>query len=191
MGKRVWMTTVLSLAAAGCATLDPTSRLSLDDSGITGLAPGVAQDGYSVDPMIVGNRLMQGGEAELALDQYQRAAAEQGLTPEIEGAMGTANLSLGRLNQAEKQLRNVIDAQPENGRAWNNLGILLMRQGKYAEARHVFERALALAPELEPEIWQNLTLALAKMEQPVYNDDNSTFTMVPSGNGAFRLIQQP
>ena len=63
----------------------------------------------SVDGLIVGHRLMAAGEYELALKAYARAAAEQRLTVDVLSALGSANLKLGRLGQAETLLRQATD----------------------------------------------------------------------------------
>ena len=44
---------------------------------------------------------MAAGQYELALDAYLRAAARDGFTIDTLSALGTANLRLGRLGQAE------------------------------------------------------------------------------------------
>ena len=64
-------------------------------------APGLAGKA-DTDGLIVGHRLMAAGEYELALDAYYRAAAQQGLNVDTLSALGSANLRLGRLGQAEQ-----------------------------------------------------------------------------------------
>ncbi len=54
-------------------------------------APGVAGES-DIDGLLVGHRLMAAGEFELALNAYQRAAAQQGLNPDTLSAIGSANL---------------------------------------------------------------------------------------------------
>ncbi len=66
----------------------------------------------AVDGLVVGHRLMDAGEHELALQAYTRAAAEHGLTVDVISALGSANLGLGRLGQAEKLLRRAIKTDP-------------------------------------------------------------------------------
>ena len=71
-------------------------------------APGVAGES-DIDGLIVGHRLMAAGEYELALRAYTRAAAQQGLNVDTLSALGSANLKLGRLGQAERLLRRATD----------------------------------------------------------------------------------
>ena len=63
-----------------------------------------------VDALLVGHRLFAAGEFELALKAYYRAAGKYGPTAEILSAVGSADLRLGRLNQAEQMLRRAIEA---------------------------------------------------------------------------------
>jgi Tfp pilus assembly protein PilF len=138
-------------------------------SGDTVFAPSVDPRGEVVDQMVVGHRLMAAGEFELGLTSFKLAAAEQGLTPEIVTAMGTANLALGRLGQAERLLRRAVREEPDRPESWNNLGVVLMETGQTAEAAQVFRRAFALDNGESDAIRDNLRLALAKMENPHYD----------------------
>lgn len=149
-------------------------------------APGVAKGSDVVDPLIVGDRLLAAGEAELALESYVRAAAETGLTPDIGGAMAAANIRLGRLGQAERLLRDVVASEPQNGEAWNDLGVALLEQGKAGEAVRVFETAFALQPS--PEILANLRVAGSKIETAGYGDpETDAFTLTRQDTGVYNL----
>lgn len=130
-------------------------------------APGVAP-GEGADPIETGHRLMAAGEFQLALDAYMRAAAHEGLTPDTLAGMGSANLRLGRLGQAEDQLRDAVEKDPGFVPAWNNLGVLLMEEREYGEASEVFRRAYAADSGNSDTIRDNLRLALARMEDPFY-----------------------
>lgn len=152
-------------------------------------APGTAR-GEDVDGLTVGHRLMAAGEYELALRAYYRAAAEQGATVDVLSAIGSADLKLGRLNQAETVLRDAIRKDERFVPAWNNLGVVLMDQGKYAEASRVFRTAYALDNGSSELIRDNLRLALARMnatEQDTPLPD-STFKLVRRGAGEYRLL---
>ena len=74
---------------------------------------GVDARGEAVDGLLVGHRLMEAGEYELALKAYYRAAAEQGINVDVLSAIGSANLALGRLGQAETLLRRAVEAGPD------------------------------------------------------------------------------
>ena len=124
-----------------------------------------AQDGLTV-----GHRMMAAGEYELALKAYLRAASEQGINADVLSAIGSANLKLERLGQAEQVLRRALEIEPEFVPALNNLGVVLMEQGKYGEAKLVFQQAFAIDSGQSDSIRENLQLAIALLEAPVYGD---------------------
>ena len=152
---------------------------------------GVPRGASSVDGLIVGHRLMAAGEYALALKAYQRAAIEHGMNVDVLSALGSVNLALGRLGQAERLLRQAIDVDERFVPAWNNLGVVLMEQGKPAEAARVFKVAFALDNGNSPEIRENLRLALAKIENPGYTDgNNQNFALVRRGAGDYLLLSK-
>ncbi|WP_170416997.1 tetratricopeptide repeat protein [Ruegeria atlantica] len=167
---------------------------SCTETGLsTGLdAPGVDPKGEAVDPITVGNRLLVSGEYELALTSFSRAALDQGMTTEILTSMGTANLGLRRLGQAEELLRRAVADEPDWPVAWNNLGVVLMERAEYPEAAQMFRRAFALDNGESDAILDNLRLALAKMENPVNTDvEKQEYTLEQQGNGQFKLRKLP
>ena len=162
--------------------------------GISGddlFAPGIDPDGVSIDGLTVGHRLMAAGEYDLALEEYYRAGAEQGINVDVLSAVGSANLQLGRLGQAERILREAVEMDETFAPAWNNLGVVLMERGQYAEASNVFRTAFALDSGQSAEIRDNLTLALAKLENPTYSEPDNQFALVRRGKGDFELLATP
>lgn len=147
----------------------------------TPYAPGVDLSKTAVNGVEVGHRLMDAGQFELAIDAFTRAALDQGLTAEILTGMGTANLGLGRLGQAETLLRRAVEKDKDWPETWNNLGVVLMEQGETAEAQQVFRRAYALDDGQNDSIRENLRLALAKSE----NADNTV-----AQNNEYKLVQR-
>ncbi|MCG7518723.1 tetratricopeptide repeat protein [Ruegeria sp. Ofav3-42] len=155
-------------------------------------APGLDPKAEGVDPVTVGNRLMSAGEYELAMDAFTRAALDQGMTPQILTSLGTANLGLMRLGQAEDLLRRAVKDDPDWPIAWNNLGVLLMEKGAYPEASQMFRRAYALDNGESDAIRDNLRLALAKMENPVNTTpEKQEYTLEQQGDGQFKLRKLP
>ncbi|MFV2002287.1 MAG: tetratricopeptide repeat protein [Paracoccaceae bacterium] len=147
--------------------------------GNPGAMAGFDADEIIVDGLAVGHRLMAAGEYELALTAYLRAAASLGMTADVLSALGSANLRLGRLGQAEQLLRRAVKADPKFAPAWNNLGVVLMEQGNFAEAERVFRTAFALDSGESAEIRNNLLLALEILENPAYSaPDNNSFALV-------------
>lgn len=143
----------------------------------------------AVDGLIVGHRLMAAGEYDLALKAYYRAAGEQGLTVDTLSAIGSANLHLGRLGQAETALRRALKEDQTFVPAWNNLGVVLMEKGEIAEASRVFRTAYALDSGQTDAIRDNLRLALAKLEKQTYDEpEESKFSLVRRGHGRYLLL---
>lgn len=157
--------------------------------GASPYAPGTARGEDAVDGLIVGHRLMAAGEYELALKAYYRGAGAHGATVDVLSAIGSADLHLGRLGQAERMLRKALDVDETFVPAWNNLGVVLMEKGEVAEASRVFKTAFALDSGQSDEIRNNLRLALAKLGNPTYvAPDNSTFSLVRRGHGQYLLL---
>ena len=146
----------------------------------------------SVDGLIVGHRLMAAAEYDLALKAYLRAAGEQGFTVDVLSALGSANLHLGRLNQAEKLLRDAVREDPNFVPALNNLGVVLMERGTYGEARLFFQRAFAADSGQTDMIRENLMRAIAKSEDAVYvvPEETSRFTLVRRGYSTYELLSE-
>lgn len=143
---------------------------------------------------MVGHRLMQSGEHELALRAYLRAASQQGASVDVLSAIGSANLALGRLGQAEQILRRATEQDPSFVAAQNNLGVALMEQGKLGEARATFQRAFALDSGKTDEIRENLKQAIAASEKTIYKTDEvaekPTMALVRRGQGSYVLLSQ-
>lgn len=187
MRRIAWL--ILALLAAcgntgGAGLSGEVSRNSL---------PGTDKRGQGVDGLLVGHRLMAAGEYELALKAYLRAAAEQGINVDVLSALGSANLQLGRLGQAEQLLRRAIEADPTFVPALNNLGVVLMEQGKIGEARVVFQQAFALDSGQSDSIRENLRLAIAQNETSMYPADQEkepAFSLVRRGQGHYELLSE-
>ena len=172
------------------AACQSTGGLSGADNGP--YAPGVASRGEAVDGLTVGHRLMAAGEYELALKAYYLAASEQGATVDVLSAIGSANLRLGRLGQAEIRLRQALAEDETFVPAMNNLGVVLMELGKIQEAREVFRNAFALDSGRSDDIRENLRRAIAKAEALTYSDPGpSEYKLVRRGEGEYLLLSTP
>ena len=152
-------------------------------------APGVDQRAKAEDGVEVGHRLMAAGQYELAIRSFNRAALERGLDGEILSGLGSANLGLGRLGQAETLLRRAVQAETDQPEVWNNLGVVLMERGKTVEAEQIFKKAYALDNGESDAIRDNLRLALAKSENSgTLALDEENYKLVRRGGGNY-LIQ--
>jgi tetratricopeptide (TPR) repeat protein len=185
-----WFAIVIAIGLSGC---DATPN-QLGPARIGVKAPvGTVQIREAVDGLVVGHRLMASGEYELALKAYNRSMAEDGVTADALSALGSANLRLGRLGQAETLLRAAVKKDDRFAPAWNNLGVVLSSTGQLREAAQVFKLAFALDSGRSDEIKMNLTTALAKIEKNIYDEaqEQEDFELVRRGNGRFLLLQTP
>ncbi|MEM1372660.1 MAG: tetratricopeptide repeat protein [Pseudomonadota bacterium] len=181
-GKR-WLVAATIITLGACTS----DRLETENAGP--FAPGVDASAEAVDGVEVGHRLIAAGEYELAIRSFNRAALAQGMNAEILSGLGTANLGLGRLGQAEDLLRRATeehDAWPE---IWNNLAVVLMEQGEVAEATLTFQKAFALDNGESVAIRDNLRLALAKSENSVNTaaQEQENYRLVRRGSGDYVL----
>ncbi len=181
-----WLISCLALAA--CAN---TGGLLSSKDAVT-VAPGTDKRAEGVDGLLVGHRLLQANEPDLALKAYLRAAAEQGINADVLSALGSANLALGRLGQSEQLLRRALELDPVFVPALNNLGVVLMEQGKAGEARLVFQQAFALDSGQSDSIRANLQAAIEKTEISDYGsvEEEPTFSLVRRGPGSYELLSQ-
>lgn len=174
------ITTLAACAPGGLGVSDPVA------------APGLVPNGQAVDGLIVGQRLMDAAEYELALQAYSRAALSHGMSSDVLAGLGSANLALGRLGQAENQLRQAIDTDEAVPQTWNNLGVVLMEKGEYPEAIQFFKRAYALDNGESDAIRDNLRLALAKLENPVYDlEQEQQYKVVRRGSSDYLIRRIP
>ena len=140
----------------------------------------------------IGHRLVQAGQYELAIDAFSRAALQDGLTAEILLGLGSANLGLGLLGQAEKLMLRAIDQDENWPEAWNNLGVVLMEQGKTAEAQQIFQKAYAIDNGKSDAIRDNLRLALAKPDNSdIVGVEHEDYKLVRRGSGDFLIRNTP
>jgi Flp pilus assembly protein TadD len=174
-----------ALMAFGLAACSP-GGLSSSQDGV--YAPGVDTRKEAVNGIDVGHRLIAAGEYELAIKAFTRAALDQGMDAEILSGLGTANLGLGRLGQAETLLRRAAAEQDAWPEIYNNLGVVLMERGKTAEAEQIFRKAYALDDGESTLIRDNLRLALAKTENSVTVDpENNNYKLVRRGSSDYLI----
>ena len=142
----------------------------------------------AVDGLIVGHRLMAAGEFELALRAYYRAMAEQGTSVDALSAIGSANLRLGRVQQAEQVLRRALDLDQRFVPAHNNLGVALAEQNRWGEAQLHFRNAFAFDSGQSGEIRDNLRLAIEKTAETGYDATEAHQLSLMSGKRQVSVV---
>lgn len=173
-------------ATAACST----GGLGASDRGP--YAPGLRAGATAEDGLVVGHRLIAAGEFELALKAFSRAALTHGMNTDVLSGMGSANLGLGRLGQAETLLRRAVATDEAIPETWNNLGVVLMEQGKTAEAEQFFRRAYALDNGESDSIRDNLRMALAKTQKSDYDEDTEQdYKLVRRGSSDYLIRRVP
>lgn len=177
-----------AICLAACESQDPRV-LSNDRVGLPAARNAPAPE--TPDGLEVGHRLMDAGEYELALKAYHLAASEQGFTVDVLSAIGSANLRLERLGQAERLLRAALRLDEEFVPALNNLGVVLNAKNEIGEAREVFRIAFALDSGQSDDIRDNLRLLNARLENiDTPTTETEDFRLVRRGNGQYLLLGQ-
>ena len=145
------------------------SPLKIADVALAQNAPTVAlratEGVLAADPRNTGALLRQ-GKAQALLGNNAGAETSYRRALTIDGHLDEARLGLARIwlrtdpVQAEKMLLEVLDRDPRNTAALNNLGVCRDLQGKHAEAQEAYRRALEVQPGLA-SARENLGLSLA------------------------------
>ena len=173
---------IIGLTLSGCATTatEPVAK--------SPNMPAIDFRGQGADPLQVAHNLMAANQPELALRAYYRAAATRGATADVLTGIGSANLRMGRLGQAERILRQAIVADPEFAPAWNNLGVVLMEKGDIGEAKEMFRRAYALDSGESDSIRANLRTAIAQTENfGYYEETTSSYELISTSSNTYKL----
>lgn len=183
---------MISLTGLAACSSGGQSLFGVSRTATGPFAPGIDTSKDAQDGIEVAHRLMQAGEFELAIRAFNRAALATGLDSEILSGLGSANLGLGRLGQAEQLLRSAVKDNENQPEVWNNLGVVLMESGKIAEARLTFRKAYALDNGESDAIRDNLRLALAKSENSVtVQDQEDNYKLVRRGAGDYVIRSAP
>ena len=76
----------------------------------------------------------------------------------------TELVDLGQLDEALALFQTLLKTDSNNATLWNNIGIILFRQGKYREALNAFGQASDTDPEFTNALY-NKSLALVHLEK--------------------------
>lgn len=105
----------------------------------------------------LGLTLSEQGKTEEALEVL-RPMAETG-EPRSRHAMAVVLSEAGRQKEAYEVLRKILADDPNDARAFEQLGLIELRLGHWQQARELSRRAVDLRPTL-PLAWNNLGVAL-------------------------------
>lgn len=131
-------------------------RLSGDKTGFVISEP-ASLDSETRRDFEKGTALLREGESQKSAELFEKviAAAPALTAPRINAAKAYAALKKPEL--AESHLKAALDAVPGHPAASNEYAIQLRKAGRFAEAREVYEKSLALFPEYHP-VERNLAI---------------------------------
>jgi tetratricopeptide (TPR) repeat protein len=92
--------------------------------------------------------LMQARDFTAAREYLQRALQTQTLDPAIWNALGYTEFQLKNLDDAVAACRRALELNPDYAEAFSNLSMVLLAQGKLAEAAEAGISAVRLKPDL-------------------------------------------
>ena len=148
------------------------------------------RSGIEIPNMELGLRLMRAGQAQMALNAFNRALAEGGIEADELIATAAAYRLLGRRKDALKLLRSAIVRDPNSALARNNLGVMLYEDGDAIGARSELEGAYALTNGLNAQIATNIGIvefAINNREEAEFIGDDVEFDVIQYGHGVFKL----
>ena len=103
--------------------------------------------------------LAESGEAERAVEILSEFSSSR--DPDLLNAYGIALADVGRTEEATGVFRAVLEIDPNDGTAYQNLGIVALRGGDLQGAQGQLSRAIELDPEL-PLAWNTLGVLYAQ-----------------------------
>lgn len=92
-------------------------------------------------------RFMNSGDSALAIELCESALLEYPQDPGLRTLLGTSLIRQHEFEAAERELRHVIEAQPDIAKAHRELGNALLGMGHMKDAVKCFERVVELQPE--------------------------------------------
>lgn len=115
-----------------------------------------------------GDRLFELGQAESAIQVYEKCVNLGGADESLLRKLGVAHGVNGKLPKAEEYLRRALAASKRGGepRTWNELGMALSGQNRRPEAIEAFRNATRRDPKFA-YAWFNMALAYQVLDKPV------------------------
>jgi Tfp pilus assembly protein PilF len=126
----------------------------------------LALDSSNVKTLLnLGRVLLDQGKPNDALERIGVAVELDSGSADVQRMMARVQSALGHRDSAEASYRMALSIDPTDSWSMNNLGLLLIDQGRYDEALPPLARAVELRPEA-PAFANNLGVALERTGHP-------------------------
>lgn len=121
---------------------------------------GIASQAMQVRRALVLSESGRAAEALKVLRPFERSP-----DPDTQNALGLALADAGRIPEALDVYRRILERDPRDAIAYQNMGVALLKQGNAREAVERFDRALAIHGNL-PNSWNARGVAQARLGDP-------------------------
>jgi tetratricopeptide (TPR) repeat protein len=115
--------------------------------------------------MNLGKVYLDDGAMGKAHDSFQRALKVNPDYVEARYNLGLTFINLEKLPQAEKEFHTILAVNPNIAEVHHSLGVVKYRQGNKEAAAESMAKAVQLAPNLNPEWWNDLGAALMELSR--------------------------
>jgi len=113
----------------------------------------------------LGFALLDGGDLQAGIEQYNEALRINPNSAETRNALGTALFNQGKSDEAMEEFSRAIQIRPEFADAYSNRGMVLAGRGNMEAAFSEFQKALELDPD-NPRIQYNFGFTLVNQGRP-------------------------
>ncbi|WP_395820983.1 tetratricopeptide repeat protein [Archangium minus] len=121
----------------------------------------------------LGTIYLDEGALGKAHDSFQRALKVNPDYVEARYNLGLTYMNMKKLDKAEKEFLTLLVIDPNNAQVHHDLGIVKYQQGLKEEAAQEMTKSVQLAPNLNPDWWNNLGAVL--MELSRFEDARQAF----------------
>ncbi|GJD11293.1 Tetratricopeptide repeat protein 27 [Galdieria sulphuraria] len=125
----------------------------------------------------LGKLYVKNHQWELAIDSFLEALAVNALYPDIWFLLGYCAQNKGDLNFAANAFTRVVQQEPDNGEAWNNLASVYVQLKKKKEALFALSQAVKHKRE-SWKIWENLLMVSLVVEGELGHSLNALEALV-------------
>lgn len=133
--------TILGCIAVGLCTI-LSACVSGGGTHLSGDSASTKREDAARVRMELGQRYMQEGKLEIALDNLKKALQYDDKLVDAHTVIAVLYERIGNLKAAELHYARAVELAPKSGDANNNYGVFLCAEGKYAEAQKYFAQAM-------------------------------------------------